>query len=203
MSQQSAMQPGQAAFGDRALAAGGLAFELAKKWWVLLLRGIVLVIIGLLAFVYPPVWVTFLGAYMLIDGMAMLMSGFNDQPAGQSRWPLVILGVLGLVAGLLILWNPALGAITLTTIVAVWAVIGGILTIISALRLREEIDNEWWLVLSGILAIIFGILVFTNVLAGILTIAWVFGVFAIVVGVLSIALAFRVRDFGTRIGAVT
>ena len=105
-------------------------------------------------------------------------------------------------AGLIILWNPALGAITLTTIIAVWAVIGGILTIIAALRVREEIDNEWWLVLSGILAIIFGVLVFTNVLAGILTIAWTFGVFAVIVGILSIVLAFRVRDFGTQIGAV-
>jgi len=197
------MRPGGAALGGRALVAGGLAFELAKKWWVLLLRGILLIIIGLLAFVSPLVWVTFVGIYILVDGVIMLMSGFSDQPAGQRHWPLVILGVLGLIAGLLILWNPALGAITLTTIIAVWAVIGGILTIVSALRVREEIDNEWWLVLSGALSIIFGILVFQNVLAGILTIAWVFGVFAVVVGVLSIALAFRVRDFGTRIGAVT
>jgi len=203
MSQGSAMRPGGAALGGRALVAGGLAFELAKKWWVLLLRGILLIIIGLLAFVSPLVWVTFVGIYILVDGVTMLMSGFSDQPAGQRHWPLVILGVLGLIAGLLILWNPALGAITLTTIIAVWAVIGGILTIVSALRVREEIDNEWWLVLSGALSIIFGILVFQNVLAGILTIAWVFGVFAVVVGVLSIALAFRVRDFGTRIGAVT
>ena len=203
MSQRSAMPLDGAPLGERALVAGGLAFELAKKWWVLLLRGILLIIIGLLAFVSPLVWVTFVGIYILIDGITMLMSGFSDQPAGQSRWPLIILGVLGLVAGLIILWEPALGAITLTTIIAVWAVVGGILTIISAIRVRAEIDNEWWLVLSGILAIIFGILVFTNVLAGILTIAWVFGIFAIVVSALSIALAFRVRDFGTQIGAVT
>ena len=202
MSQRSAMQPSGAALGERALAAGGLAFELAKKWWVLLLRGILLIIIGLLAFVSPLVWVTFVGIYMLIDGMTMLMSGFSDQPAGQSRWPLVILGVLGLLAGLIILWNPALGGLTLTYVIAAWAIVGGILTIISAIRLREEIDNEWWLIISGVLAVIFGFLVFSNVLAGILTIAWVFGIFAVVVGILSIVLAFRVRDFGTQIGAV-
>jgi uncharacterized membrane protein HdeD (DUF308 family) len=203
MSQRSAMPLDGAPLGERALVAGGLAFELAKKWWVLLIRGILLIIIGLLAFVSPLVWVTFVGIYILIDGITMLMSGFSDQPAGQSRWPLIILGVLGLVAGLIILWEPALGAITLTTIIAVWAVVGGILTIISAIRVRAEIDNEWWLVISGVLAVIFGILVFTNVLAGILTIAWVFGVFAVVVGILSIIFAFRVRDFGTQIGAVT
>ena len=197
------MQPGRAAFGERGLVAGGMAFELAKKWWVLLLRGILLIIAGLLAFVSPVTWVIFVGVYMLFDGMSFLLAGFTDQPGGQSRWPLIIIGVLGLLAGVIILWNPALGGITLTYVIAAWAIVTGVLTIISALRLREEIDNEWWLVLSGVLAIIFGILVFQNVLAGILTIAWVFGIFAIVVGILSIALALRVRDFGTRIGAVT
>jgi uncharacterized membrane protein HdeD (DUF308 family) len=217
MSQQGAMQSGGAAFGERALAAGGLAFELAKKWWVLLLRGTILIVLGLLAFVYPPVWVTFLGAYMLIDGMSMLMSGFSDQPAGQSRWPLIIIGVLGLIAGLYLLFEPVRAGLVLTYVIAAWAIIGGILTIISALRLREVIDNEWWLVLSGILGIIFGVLVFTGgavgddreggaaigVIGGFLAISWVFAIFAIVVGILSIVLALRVRDFGTRIGAVT
>jgi uncharacterized membrane protein HdeD (DUF308 family) len=197
------LRPGGAPLGERALVAGGMAFELAKKWWVLLLRGILLIIAGLLAFVSPVTWVIFVGVYMLFDGMSFLLAGFTDQPGGQSRWPLIIIGVLGLLAGVIILWNPALGGITLTYVIAAWAIVTGVLTIISALRLREEIDNEWWLVLSGVLAIIFGILVFQNVLAGILTIAWVFGIFAIVVGILSIALALRVRDFGTRIGAVT
>jgi uncharacterized membrane protein HdeD (DUF308 family) len=197
------VQSGVVMPGRGALATGGLAFELAKKWWVLLLRGILLIIAGLLAFVSPVTWVIFVGVYMLFDGMSFLLAGFSDQPGGQSRWPLLIIGILGLLAGLIILWNPALGGITLTYVIAAWAIVTGVLTIISALRLREEIDNEWWLVLSGVLAIIFGVLVFQNVLAGILTIAWVFGIFAVVVGILSIALAFRVRDFGTRIGAVT
>jgi uncharacterized membrane protein HdeD (DUF308 family) len=197
------VQSGVVMPGRGALATGGLAFELAKKWWVLLIRGALLIIAGLLAVVSPITWVIFVGVYMLIDGMTLLLAGVSDQPGGQSRWPLLIIGILGLLAGLLILWNPALGGITLTYVIAAWAIVTGILTIITALRLREEIDNEWWLVLSGVLAIIFGILVFQNVLAGILTIAWVFGLFAVVVGILSIALAFRVRDFGTRIGAVT
>jgi uncharacterized membrane protein HdeD (DUF308 family) len=197
------VQSGVVMPGRGALATGGLAFELAKKWWVLLIRGALLIIAGLLAVVSPITWVIFVGVYMLFDGMTLLLAGVSDQPGGQSRWPLLIIGVLGLLAGLLILWNPALGGITLTYVIAAWAIVTGILTIITALRLREEIDNEWWLVLSGVLAIIFGILVFQNVLAGILTIAWVFGLFAVVVGILSIALAFRVRDFGTRIGAVT
>jgi len=189
--------------GAAALAVGSLAFELAKKWWVLMIRGVLLIIIGLLAFVAPATWIFFVAAYMLIDGMVMLFSGFGDQPPGQSRWPLIIFGILGLIAGLIILWNPELGGLTLTYVIAIWAIVGGILTIISALRLREEIDNEWWLIISGVLGIIFGVLVFKNVLAGFLAIATVFGVFAILMGILSIVLSFRVRDFGKAIGAVT
>ena len=145
----------------------------------------------------------FVGAAMLVDGVAMLFSGFGPQPTGQSRWPLLVIGVLGILAGLIVLFYPAEGGVVLTYVIAAWAIVVGILEVISAIRLREEIDNEWWLILTGILAVIFGILVFTNVLAGIITIAWVFGIFAIVIGVMSIVLAFRVRDFGKQIGAVT
>ncbi len=190
-------------FGRAATVAGSLAFELARKWWVLLLRGIVLIILGCLAFGSPATWVVFAGALMLIDGFAMLIAGLGDQPAGQSRWPLIIIGALGLIAGLLVLWNPVLAGTTLTYIIAAWAIAVGVLEIIAGIGLRHEITNEWWLILTGILAIVFGVLVFQNVLAGFLAIAWIFGIFAISAGILSIALAFSVRGFGKRIGAVT
>jgi uncharacterized membrane protein HdeD (DUF308 family) len=184
-----------------------MAFELAKKWWVLLVRGIILIVIGVLAFIAPATFAIFVGAYMLVDGFAMLISGFGDQPAGESRWPLIIIGILGVIAGLLLLFYPQLGLLTLTYVIAAWAIITGILTIISAIRLRQEIDNEWWLIISGVLAVIFGVLVFfggeQGVVAGAWAIAWVFGAFAILIGILSIILGFRVRSFGTQIGAVT
>jgi uncharacterized membrane protein HdeD (DUF308 family) len=186
-----------------ARVAASLAYELAKKWWVLLVRGVLLIVVGFLAFVSPATWVIFVGAYMLVDGMALLISGLGDQPPGQSRWPLIIVGILGLVAGLFILWNPEVAGITLTAVIAAWAIVVGILEIIAGIMLRSEIEGEWWLILTGILAIVFGILVFQNVASGLLTIAWVFGVFAIVAGLLSIALSFTVREFGKRIGAVT
>jgi len=207
MSQQMQMQSGGPPLDRAPLAAGSLAFELAKKWWVLALRGVLLIIIGLLAFTSPLVWVTFVGIYMLIEGVSMLFSGFGSEAPGQSRWPLLIIGVLSLLAGLIILWRPGMSVITLTYVIAAWAVIAGVLTIVSALRLREEIDNELWLVISGVLAVLFGVLVFiggeAGVVAGAFAIATVFGVFAILVDILSIVLALRVRDFGTRIGAVS
>lgn len=188
----------------RAVTIGGtLAHELAQKWWVVLVRGVLLIILGLLSFVSPSTWVIFAGSLMLVDGMALLLAGLGDQPAGQSRWPLVIAGILGLIAGLLVLWNPGVAGLTLTFIIGAWAVAVGILEIASGIALRKEIESEWWLILTGILAIVFGVLVFQNLLAGFLTIAWIFGVFAIAAGILSVALSFTVRNFGKRIGAVT
>ena len=202
MSQRGAM-----ASGGGALSPGGMAFELAKKWWVLLLRGIILIVIGVLAFFAPSTFAIFVGAYMLVDGFSMTASGITDQPGGENRWVLLIIGILGIIAGLLLLFYPTLGLLTLTYVIAAWAVVTGVLTVVAAVRVREEIDNEWWLIISGVLAVIFGVLVFLGgergLVAGAWAIATVFGVFAILVGILSIVLAFRVRDFGTRIGAVT
>ena len=193
----------QRSVAGTALAAGGLAFEMSKKWWVLLLRGILLLVIGILSFMNPLVWITFAGAYMLIDGIGLLWAGFGPQPTGQSRWPLLLVGILGIIAGLIVLANPVIGGLSIVWVVGAWAVVTGILEIVSAIALRKEIDSEWWLILTGVLAIIFGLLVFQNPLAGAFAIQTIFGAFAVVAGIFSIALAFRVRSFGQKIGAVS
>jgi uncharacterized membrane protein HdeD (DUF308 family) len=203
---------------DLGLAAGGLAFELAKKWWVLLVRGILLILIGILAFVNPLTWVIWVGAYMLVDGIASLWAGVSNQPPMERRWPFILIGILGVIAGIFVLLNPLASAFILTYVIAAWAIVIGVLEIIQAIRLREEIDNEWWLILTGALAVIFGLLVFfgggdvgddaagignIGVVAGFLAISAVFGIFSIIAGVFSVLLAFRVRSFGENIGAVT
>jgi uncharacterized membrane protein HdeD (DUF308 family) len=193
--------------GPLGIAAGSLAFELAKKWWVLLVRGILLILIGILAFINPLTWITFIGVYTLVEGVSMLWAGISNQPPMERRWPFILIGILSILAGIYILARPVIAGITLTIVIAAWAIVIGVLEIIQAIRLREEIDNEWWLILTGALAIIFGVLVFAGgeqgVLAGALAIATVFGAFAIVAGIFSIALSLKVRSFGERIGAVT
>ena len=131
----------QRSVAGAALAAGSLAFEMAKKWWVLLLRGILLLVIGILSFTNPLVWITFAGAYMLIDGIGLLWAGFGPQPTGQSRWPLLLVGILGIIAGLIVLLNPVIGGLSLVWVIGAWAIITGILEIVSAIALRQEIDN--------------------------------------------------------------
>jgi uncharacterized membrane protein HdeD (DUF308 family) len=194
MSQRSVAGP--------AIGAGGLAFEMSKKWWVLALRGVLLIIMGILAFTNIVFLITLIGAYMLIDGIGLLWAGFGPQPTGQSRWPLLLVGILGIIAGLIVIGNPVIGGLTIVWVIAAWAIVTGILEIVSAIALRKEIDNEWWLILTGVLAIIFGVLAYANPLAAGSALQTIFAAFAVVAGIFSIALAFRMRSFGQQIGAV-
>jgi uncharacterized membrane protein HdeD (DUF308 family) len=143
--------------------------------------------------------ITFIGAYAVIDGILKLFSGFGDQPDGQSRWPAIIIGVLSILAGGWMLANRETAITALAYLIAAWAVVVGVLLIIWAIRLRQEINDEWLMILFGVLSIIFGFLVFNNVLAGIVSLQVIFAIYMLVGGIVAIALAFRVKNFGERL----
>jgi uncharacterized membrane protein HdeD (DUF308 family) len=89
---------------------------------------------------------------------------------------------------------PFLTFLTILFIIAFWAIVTGVMQIVMAWRTREEIDNEIWLGLAGLMSIIFGVLVFLDPFAGSLATIWVIGVYSIIFGVMFIALAFRYRN---------
>lgn len=194
MSQRSVAGP--------AIGAGGLAFEMSKKWWVLALRGVLLIIMGIWAFQSLGFLVTLIGAYILIDGLGLLWASLGPQPAGRSRWPFLVIGLLSIVAGLITMTNTVVAGLAIVWVIAAWAIVTGILEIVSAIALRNEIDNEWWLILTGVLSIVFGFLAFQQPIVAAVAMQTIFAAFAVVAGVFSIALAFRVRSFGKQIGAV-
>jgi len=89
---------------------------------------------------------------------------------------------------------PDIAAITLVLLIGAWAVLTGVLEIIVAIRLRRDWANEIWLLLSGLLSIIFGVLIFRFPGTGALAIAWIIGIYAIVFGVLFVILGFQLRS---------
>src|SRR5688572_7968065 len=125
---------------------------LAKNWWLLLLRGIAGIIFGVLAFIWPGITlltlVIFYGAYALIDGVFAIMAAVRGGEA-QSRWWLILIGILGIAAGLLAFLWPGITALVLALLIGAWSLIHGNFEIVGAIRIRKEIDNEWWLILSG------------------------------------------------------
>ena len=173
-----------------------MVHALAKNWWLLLLRGIAAIIFGVLAFAWPGVTlltlILFYGAFALVDGVLAIIAAVTGGAPGP-RWWLAIVGLLGIAAGLLTFLMPGLSALVLLFFIAGWAIATGVFQIIGAIQLRKEIDNEWLLILGGIISVLFGVGVMLAPGAGALALIWVIGTYAMIIGLLFVALAFRLK----------
>ena len=167
-------------------------------WRAHAVRGVVALFFGIVALVWPDLtlWalVLLFGAYVLIDGIMILAAVFTGAPGTQSQrgW-LLFHGIVGVAAGLLTLVWPDITALALLYLIAAWAFLSGVMQIATAVRLRREIDNEWLLVLSGGLSIVFAVLLVITPGTGALVITWLIGWFAVLYGVLLLLLALRLR----------
>ena len=173
-----------------------MVHALAKNWWLLLLRGIAAIVFGLLAFAWPGLTlltlILFYGAFALVDGVLAIVAAITGG-APAPRWWLAIVGLLGIAAGLLTFLMPGLTAVVLLLFIAGWAIATGVLEIIGAIKLRKEIDNEWLLILGGIISVLFGVSMMVAPGAGALALVWVIGAYSVVIGAIFVALAFRLR----------
>jgi uncharacterized membrane protein HdeD (DUF308 family) len=169
---------------------------LAKNWWLLLLRGIAGIVFGVLAFSWPGLTLLTLillyGAYALTDGVFAIIAAIKGGAPTGRGW-LAIVGVLGIAVGAFTFMLPGMTTLILLFTMAGWAVAIGVLQIVGAIRLRKEIDNEWLLILSGVVSVLFGLAIVYNPGAGALGLVWVIATYAIIAGVLYIGLAFRLK----------
>jgi len=180
-----------------AVPAGGLILPvLAKYWWLILLRGIVAIIFGVLAFAWPGITlitlILFYGAFALADGVLALGHAIMGGNVG-SRWWLALVGIAGIVAGLVTFFMPGVTALVLLFFIAGWAIALGVFQIIGAIRLRKEIDNEWLIGLSGALSVLFGLVLLFAPGPGILGLIWVIASYAIVFGIMLVMEAFKLK----------
>lgn len=174
-----------------------MATYLSRNWWTLALRGLAAIIFGLLAFIWPGITITvlvlFFGAYVLWDGIFALIGGIRAE--GSQRWPLLLEGIVGIIAGLLTFLWPGAATLVLILIMAGWALITGIFEIVAAIRLRKEMEGEWLLLISGILSVLFGIVLAIWPASGALVITWMIGAYALIFGIMLIILGFRLRTW--------
>ena len=174
---------------------------MAQNWWALALRGLVAVLFGIAAFIWPGItlWalVMLFGAYALVDGTFALVAAFTRSVDRQRWWALLFEGIAGIGIGILTFIWPKLTAIGLLYLIAFWAILTGVFEIITAIRLRREITGEWLMALIGALSIVFGVLLVAHPVAGALSVVWMIGAFVLAMGVLMIALAFRLRSLRT------
>jgi uncharacterized membrane protein HdeD (DUF308 family) len=174
----------------------------ARNWWVLALQGVTAVLLGILALVWPYqtllALVILFGAFMLVDGVLTLAGALAWRKWNQGWWAVALAGVAGIIVGVLTFVWPGMTGLVLLYLIAAWAITTGILEIVAAIELRRVIEGEWLMVLSGILSVVLGVLLVAFPGAGALGLAWLIGIYALVDGLLLIALAFRLRGLQKR-----
>ena len=176
--------------------------HLSRNWGWVVLRGVAGVLFGVLAFVWPGLTLAALvvvwGAYALADCVLALISAWRVRDQGKPFWAMAIVGLLGIAAGIVAFIWPGITALVLLLFIAAWAVVMGVFQIIAAIRLRKEIQNEWLLALSGVLSVLFGIVMFVHPGAGAVALIWVIAAYAIVFGALLIWLGLRLKKRAQR-----
>jgi uncharacterized membrane protein HdeD (DUF308 family) len=171
---------------------------LVGDWRSLAIRGAAAVLFGLLALIWPgpTLWalVLLFGAYVLIDGITILVAVITGAPETRDRRGLLVFeGVVSIGIGILTFVWPDVTALALLWVIAAWAFVTGVLEIVAAVRLRQVLEREWILGLIGALSVLFAIVLVVDPGAGALGITWAIGWYALLSGALYLALAWRVR----------
>jgi uncharacterized membrane protein HdeD (DUF308 family) len=174
-----------------------LVRRLGDAWGWILLRGVAGIVFGVLAFAWPGltlvVLVVMWGAWAFVDGVFALVTAWRARDRGAPVWPLVVIGVLGVGAGLVTLFAPAVAGAALLAFIAAWAIVTGVFQVVHAIRVRKTIDHEWMLILSGVLSVLIGVYILLYPASGALAIVWVIAAWSVAFGAMLVAAALRLR----------
>ena len=188
--------------------ANGVTELLKPRWGWIVASGVLTLLFGIFALRMPLgavfAMTMLFGAYAFADGVLSIVTALRDRrnaTAGDHFWPLMLRGILGLFAGIIVLSLPGLSAVSLTAfawaMLAIWSITTGIFEIAAAIRLRKEIRNEWLLGLSGLISLAVGlaipVILLGNPAAGMVTMGWLIGFYAAAHGVLEIGLGLFFR----------
>ena len=186
---------------DAVLSGTGINFAavllLAQLWWAFLLRGVLGILFGVVVILFPSIGlvavVALFAAWALVGGVQSLITAWRSR--GQKDWWVGILeGLVGIAAGVIAILLPEAASLALLFIVAGWAIVVGVLQIWMAIRLREQITGELWMGLSGLVSILFGLLLVIFPGTGILSVLLLVGIFSVLMGVAMVLLGWRLRD---------
>ena len=176
---------------------------LARWWWTFVVRGLLAIVFGVLAFLSPgwgiAILVGLFAAWAIIDGASGLLAGIRTRGQDRSWWLEVLEGLAGIAAGVAALvLPPEIVTTALVLVIAAWSVVTGVIEIALAIRLRRVIEGEIWMALAGVASVLFGILIVVFPAAGALSLVWLIGAFAIAFGVFAIGLGWRLRGIQAR-----
>src|SRR5882724_10835098 len=174
---------------------------LKRHWWVPVIRGIVAIVFGVIAFTHPVMaaatFVLFFGAWVLVDGVFRVAGAIGHRGSDPDWGFNLVIGILGIIIGFLTFHAPGITALALVIYIGAWALMIGATEIALAIKLRRELKGEWLLILMGLASIIFAAFLLWNPGPGALALLWVIGSYAIVFGILGVIFGFRLRSLPT------
>jgi uncharacterized membrane protein HdeD (DUF308 family) len=189
---------GPAPHAERAAAV--LSIDLRQAWPVLMARAVFALALGLVMLIVPGVTLLLVawafGIYALVDGAAQIVDAIRRRQRPR-WWIALLLGLIGVVAGVIALIWPFLTAVLLAVLVGSWALVTGAIEIVSAMRQRRERRRTAWLVVAGLLSVVAGVLILIWPVHGAFAVAMLLGVFATAYGVVLAGLALAVRRAST------
>jgi uncharacterized membrane protein HdeD (DUF308 family) len=167
-------------------------------WWLVLIRGILAILFGLFALFAPGTallaLVLVFGAYAIIDGITAIIAGIRHRKE-ESHWGWqVFQGVVSVIAGIIAFTWPGVTVLAILFVIAFWSIVSGVAQIIQSFTMRKRGLSSWgWTLAGGIVSVLFGIVLLAWPGAGLITLLWLVGIFALVFGVIFVVWAFRLR----------
>ncbi|AKU97050.1 putative membrane protein [Labilithrix luteola] len=178
---------------------------LVRSWWSFVLRGLAAIIFGILAFVVPGPTLGFLivlfAIYALVEGVFGVAGAIKEIRSEGRSLLLLVNGLVSIAAGIIALAAPRLTAVALLYVIAFWAFVTGAIELVTAIRLRREVEGEWVMGLAGLLSILFGILLVMAPRVGALVMVFQIGFYAIVFGCALVGVGYRLRHWQTQLGS--
>jgi uncharacterized membrane protein HdeD (DUF308 family) len=173
-----------------------LSRTLAHNWWVIAARGVLGLVIGLIAFLFPgPTLLSLVGLfalYLVIDGGFAIAAAVRAGTAGKRWGSLTFEGIVGITAGIIAAAMPGLTVLVFVGLLAAWAIVSGFLELRAAYQLAED-HGRWWLAIGGVVSLIFGVVLIAAPVFGALVVSWWVGAYATLFGASMLALAYKLR----------
>ena len=177
---------------------------LSRNWWATVLRGLLAIGVGILAWSRPDVFwaslVLVFGVYAIVDGAFAIFAAIQGETRDRAFH--LYEGILGVAVGTLVFLYPDQAGTAIVLVIGLWAVASGVIEIVSAVRLRREIADEWLLGLSGILSIILGAILILRPQFGQVTTTYVLGTYGLVFGLVLVVLGLRLRRLNSGYASV-
>ncbi len=186
----------------KSLLADGACNLCKRVWWTFLIGGIASVIFGILAFFNPGVALFVLGlylaAYLIVDGGVNVWGAVTNREK-DGWWAMLLLGLLSIAVGIYALLVPAASMLAIVYMAAFIAMLIGVSSLMLGWKIRQEVSSEWVLYVTGILSVLFSLLILFRPGVGGATVVYLIATWAILIGALRIFFAFHVRKLGNRI----